>query len=146
MQLCRSQRGKRALTASPQKNRIEKRLSLRAAGSRVAAATGANSFSLRFMTPLLVGISWSSKFGGLDQRVGVEPALHHVVAEQIDDREQRHALVMRHPLPDQRGAAQRSRVVGGLVEAVGATQPDASMRRRLRRASTQSTPSARKVE
>jgi hypothetical protein len=31
----------------------------------------------------------------------VEPALHHVLVEQIGDGEKRHALMMRHPFADQ---------------------------------------------
>jgi hypothetical protein len=54
----------------------------------------------------------------LHQRVCVEPALHHVIAKQIGDGEQRHSLVMSHPLARQLGAPQRRNVVCRLVEAV----------------------------
>jgi hypothetical protein len=55
--------------------------------------------------PSLKGISCSSKLGGLDHGIGMEPALHHVIAKQIENGEQRHALVMRHPFANENGLA-----------------------------------------
>jgi hypothetical protein len=37
------------------------------------------------------------QLGGLDKRIGMEPTLDHVIAEEIDDCKQRHALMVSHP-------------------------------------------------
>ena len=57
---------------------------------------------------------------GLEQRVGGEAPLERVVEQQVGQRQQRHALVVRHVRPDDRlrlaARHARGRVVDGLVQ------------------------------
>ena len=57
------------------------------------------------------------EFGSADAGVGVEPVLEDVVAEEIGEGEEGHALVVSHPGADELGLATLG-VVGCLVEAV----------------------------
>jgi len=43
------------------------------------------------------------EFGCLHLRIGMKPALHYVIVEQVENRKQRHSLVVRHPFADKNG-------------------------------------------
>ena len=66
------------------------------------------------------------QFRRLHPPVGVKPALHHAVMQEIGESDQTHALVVGHPATHQfmamaPGAASGSRaVIGGLVKPVRA--------------------------
>ena len=51
-----------------------------------------------------------------NERIGMEPLLYEILVEQIEDGEQRHALMMGHPFADEDRLA-GTFVVRGLIEA-----------------------------
>jgi hypothetical protein len=58
-------------------------------------------FQPRLQNRFADGHFMKQKFRRLHLGVRMKPALHHVIVKQIENRQQRHALVVRHPLAHQ---------------------------------------------
>ena len=73
-------------------------------------------FQLRFQHALAHWHFMQQQLGGLNQRIGMEPPLHNMTVKQIEQRQKRHALVVRHPFANKNSFARGNDIIRGLLE------------------------------